>query len=143
MDKQELIKEFKKIKPRTEKHQITTQKNMGGGVYAQIEFFEGDTKCQNYILFSKKEKIVEDNVETLIANFYDKTESNHEKELTFNKVFTVTGLIALLLTISVIGYIFYYPDKTVPDILKIVFTSVVSFYFGGQIKSKNSPKGGQ
>jgi hypothetical protein len=132
MEKQQVIQEFKKIRPRTTNHQIKHQKNEGKITYAEIGYKEQNSIDETaYILFSKNLKLIEDSEENLILKYA--TQEKEESSKNFNKIFTVTGIIAILLTIAIIIYVFVFPEKDVPDILKIVFTSIVSFYYGGHL----------
>ncbi len=139
MDKQQVIQEFKKIRPRTTNHQIKHQKNEGKITYAEVGYKEQNATDETaYILFSKDLKLIEDSEESLIIKYA--TLEKEEPSKNFNKILTVTGIIAILLTIAIIIYVFVFPDKDVPDILKIVFTSIVSFYYGGHLTNSKGEK---
>ncbi|MGR7922790.1 hypothetical protein ACU6RQ_17110 [Zobellella denitrificans] len=123
----------KSSKPRSTGHRIISQDDFLDGVVAQVEYNDGDSKIEQWVVVTGKYTNYANSESQLIQQMNAASNSYSGKLDWLNQIFNIGGIIALIL-VGTASYIsLSNPESEIPEYLKAALLTVVGFYFGGYV----------
>ncbi|WP_372887771.1 hypothetical protein [Psychrobacter sp.] len=136
-----LVIEYLKIaKPRSEGHKILSQDNFFGGKVTHAEYTEDENLFKTWVTITKKHKSHVDSENQLVQQLESARIQNSNGINWYDRIFNMSGLIALVLIIPFVYLTLVSPEGNVPDHLKTLVLTITGFYFGSFAKSKLESK---
>ena len=131
--KKRIVEYVKSTKPRSTDHKLLSQDEYLDGVVAKIKYSNDNDTIEQWIVFTQKHTGYADSESQLIQQMNTASDKYAEKWDKFNKIFNMSGFIALILvgTVSYITVVKESPD--IPEYLKTILLTIVGFYFGGLV----------
>lgn len=131
--KKKVVEFVKSAKPRSTGHKLNSQDDFLDGIVAQVEYMDGSSRVQEWIIVTSKHTNYADTESQLIQQMNVASKSLSKKFDWLNQIFNIGGIIALVL-VGTASYIsLKNPSSEIPEYLKTALLTVIGFYFGGYV----------
>lgn len=134
-DRNAVLDYVKTVKPRSSAHKILSQDDYLSGVVAKVEYTDNNQAVREWIVVTKKHKGYAASESQLIQLLQSANTSDASARSLSNRLFNLSGLIALVLVAAFVYLTVANPNGDVPEPLKAMVLTVIGFYFGGLTKS--------
>ncbi|OTG62231.1 hypothetical protein [Acinetobacter silvestris] len=137
IDDKKIIKYLKDQKPRSTGHKVLSKDEFIDGVIAKLSFDDGSvTEAKFWVILTKNHNSYAENESQLIQVVNTAISKNQDKVPFWDRVFNISGWIALAIVITVIFIALSSPTHDVPEFFKAAMLTILGFYFGGVINNK-------
>jgi len=137
IDDKKIIKVLKDQKPRSTDHKVLSKDEFIDGVIAKLSFDDGERTGVNFwVILTKNHNSYAENESQLIQGINTAITKNKDKVPFWDRVFNISGWIALAIVITVIYIALSSSDHNVPEFFKAAMLTILGFYFGGVINNK-------
>jgi hypothetical protein len=133
-NRNDALEYLKSVKPRSSSHKILSQDDYLNGIVANVEYMDNSETVRQWIVVTKTHKGYADSESQLIQLMQSASNSHAGARSLTNKLFNLTGVIALVLVGAFVYLSIMTQDGNVPEALKAMVLTVVGFYFGGVTK---------